>query len=177
MFSRFLSLCVFAVVVSGCARESREFVDPAASGVARANPESLSSLQPGPPTSLDTANRRLVSASPYENNAYHIAQGKQLYTTFNCNGCHGMGGGGIGPPLIDHVWIYGGDSKSVVETITRGRPNGMPAFGSKVGQQQIWQLASYVRSMTGQVPNDAAPGRGDHMHAMTPEVMVPQELP
>jgi cytochrome c oxidase cbb3-type subunit 3 len=29
-----------------------------------------------------------------------------------------------------------------------GRPNGMPAWGGKVPDEQLWQLATYVRSMS-----------------------------
>ena len=40
----------------------------------------------------------------------------------------------------------------------------MPSFRGKVPDDQIWQIAAYVRSMSGNVPKDAAPGRDDDMH-------------
>ena len=51
--------------------------------------------------------RRSGNGSDYEDNAYHLSEGKRLYTWFNCNGCHAKGGGGSGPPLMDDRWIYG----------------------------------------------------------------------
>lgn len=78
------------------------------------------------------------------------ARGKQLYVWFNCAGCHGLhGGGGMGPPLLDADWIYGSDPASVFQTIAQGRPNGMPAFGGKLPDAELWHLVTYVRSLGG----------------------------
>jgi cytochrome c oxidase cbb3-type subunit 3 len=100
---------------------------------------------------------------PYEGNAYGISQGKQLYSQFNCVGCHSHGGGGMGPPLMDAGWRYGSDGPDVATSIIEGRPNGMPAFGEKIPPDQVWQLVAYVRSLSGLVRADVAPGRSDHM--------------
>jgi cytochrome c oxidase cbb3-type subunit III len=45
----------------------------------------------------------------------------------------------------------------------------MPAFGGKVPAFQVWQLAAYVRSMSGLVPKDAAPARNDDLYPGPPE--------
>ena len=50
---------------------------------------------------------------------------------------------------MDDRWIYGSDPSNIFNTIVEGRPNGMPSFGSKIPRYQIWQLASYVRSLAG----------------------------
>jgi len=50
---------------------------------------------------------------------------------------------------MDDVWSYGGDATSIFETISKGRPNGMPAFGNRIPKDQIWALAAYVRSIAG----------------------------
>ena len=42
---------------------------------------------------------------------------------------------------------------------------------------QIWQLAAYVRSMSGQAPKAAAPSRNDSMHPHPSENRMPQSLP
>ena len=81
----------------------------------------------------------------------------------------------MGPPLMDDRWIYGSDPANIFATIVQGRPNGMPTFGSKIPRYQIWQLTSYVRSMSGLVPMDVAPNRGDTMHAREPEAMTAPE--
>ena len=81
-----------------------------------------------------------------------MSQGKQLFTWFNCTGCHANGGGGSGPPLMDDNWIYGGSIENIVATIREGRPNGMPSFRGRIPDDQIWEIAAYVRSMGGNVP-------------------------
>lgn len=175
MFTRCLSVCACALLLGGCERETRRFADlPRANAPVR--PVPMSGLQPGPHTAEQADDAQAVAVeSRYLNNAFEMARGKQLFTAFNCNGCHGMGGGGMGPPLIDEKWIYGGEPAAIFTTIVRGRPNGMPAFGTKLGPQQIWQLVAYVRSMSGKVRLDVAPGRSDHMHALEPEAMRAHE--
>ncbi|HZA98623.1 MAG TPA: c-type cytochrome [Gemmatimonadales bacterium] len=85
--------------------------------------------------------------------------GQQLFTWFNCAGCHGArGGGGIGPPLRDKVWIYGSDPASIYQSIAQGRPNGMPAFAGKIPDEQIWSLEMYIRSLGGAAPPVPAGG-------------------
>jgi cytochrome c oxidase cbb3-type subunit 3 len=98
-----------------------------------------------------------------------LATGKKLWSWYNCSGCHANGGGGSGPALMDDVWIYGGDATSIFQTISQGRPNGMPAFGKRIPKDQVWALAAYVRSMAGLAPQDAAPNRDDAFLTRTPE--------
>jgi len=50
-----------------------------------------------------------------------------------------------------------------------GRPNGMPAFRGRIPEEQAWQIVAYVRSLSGLVPSDAAPNRGDELHGAEPE--------
>jgi cytochrome c oxidase cbb3-type subunit III len=148
------------LLLGACEREERAFrPDTAASETEEKI--ALVPLSPGPnPPVIQTTGK----GKDYESNAYHLSQGKKLYTWFNCVGCHANGGGGMGPPLMDDRWIYGGSIENVVATIREGRPNGMPSFRGKVPDDQIWQLAAYVRSMSGNVPKDAAPARNDDMH-------------
>src|SRR5205085_7789429 len=82
----------------------------------------------------------------YEANAYAISQGQRLFSAFNCVGCHAHGGGGIGPALMDDVWIHGSDPEIIFGGIVDGWPNGMPAFRGKIPDYQVWQLVAYVRS-------------------------------
>ncbi|MFN2532577.1 MAG: cytochrome c, partial [Pyrinomonadaceae bacterium] len=117
----------------------------------------MSELRPGA-TKTETP-----TANPAEEQAYSVSEGKLLFTQYNCVGCHFNGGGGIGPPLMDEKWIYGSQPANVYATIVEGRPNGMPSFKDKVTPQQVWQLVSYVRSLSGLTPKGARPGRLDHM--------------
>jgi cytochrome c oxidase cbb3-type subunit 3 len=153
-----------ALLAAACEREARRYEElPAAAS--RHNDVPLTTLQPGQaqPAAAPTL-------SPYQENAYGIAEGKRLFSLYNCNGCHGIGGGGIGPALIDDKWIYGAAPYQIHSTIVQGRPNGMPAFGGKVPDQQVWQLVAYVQSLSGSVPRDAAPGRNDDLAGIKPEL-------
>jgi cytochrome c oxidase cbb3-type subunit III len=104
-----------------------------------------SALDPGVSYSLVTTDPR---AAAYYNNADAVNSGKHLFQQYNCSGCHSNGGGGMGPDLMDDVWIYGGRLEQIHQTLVEGRPNGMPSWGNKVPDQQLWQLAAYVRSMS-----------------------------
>jgi cytochrome c oxidase cbb3-type subunit 3 len=88
-------------------------------------------------------------ANPWANDKGALAEGRFLYTSFNCAGCHGeAGGGGIGPPLADNKWIYGSADASIYASIIQGRPNGMPAFGPQLTGDPVWKLATFVKSLS-----------------------------
>ena len=115
-----------------------------------------SALSPGAPQSLVTGDPR---AAAYYNNADAVNTGKRLFQQYNCSGCHSNGGGGMGPSLMDGEWIYGSRLEQIHQTLVEGRPNGMPSWGNKVPDQQLWQLAAYVRSMS--LPQTLAAQQGD----------------
>jgi cytochrome c oxidase cbb3-type subunit 3 len=169
MRGRILPLLLLFFVAS-CERETLRYNElPAAA----ARPEStqVSGLVAGAPAEQPPV------LSPYQENAYGIAEGKRLYTAFNCNGCHAQGGGGIGPALMDEKWIYGGAPDQIYSTIAQGRPNGMPSFARRVPSQQIWQLVAYVQTLSMQVPRDAAPGRSDGLNGIKPELRLEPRPP
>jgi cytochrome c oxidase cbb3-type subunit III len=111
----------------------------------------------------------------YEQNAPAIAQGQQLFGAMNCVGCHSHGGGGMGPALMDAQWRYGGRIDQIADSIAKGRPNGMPAWEGKLTNQQIWQLAAYVRSLSGQSPKDAVGSRADELSNTPPQTQTKRE--
>jgi len=104
----------------------------------------------------------------YEKNAWHVSEGQRLYEQFNCVECHAHGGGGIGVPLMDDEWIYGSSSPQIVATIMQGRPNGMPSYRNLLTETQMWQIAAYVRSLSGHVPKDVPPSRADDLASGPP---------
>jgi cytochrome c oxidase cbb3-type subunit 3 len=112
-----------------------------------------------------------------EDSAYAVSEGKRLYNAYNCVGCHAQGGGAIGPPLMDSVWIYGSHPDQIYSTIVQGRPNGMPSFGGKIPDYQVWELVAYVRSMSGQLSSDVAPSRSDTMPVAKAEQARQKEHP
>ena len=105
----------------------------------------------------------------YEGNAYAISRGQQLFEQYNCSGCHAHGGGGIGPPLMDDQWIYGSSPAKIYQSISEGRPNGMPSWGGHIPDFQIWQLVTYVSSMSNLEPQNATPVRAEEMQAKKAE--------
>jgi cytochrome c oxidase cbb3-type subunit III len=157
-----LVMLVMPVTLVACERERRDFKVPNGDHLTQAT--RLTGLQPGVPSQAPSIE------SPFKDNAYGLSEGKRLYAAYNCNGCHANGGGGIGPALMDHRWIYGYRPDQIFATIVQGRPNGMPSFGGRVPEQQVWQLVAYVQSMSGNVPKDAAPGRNDDMSTVKPEM-------
>jgi len=154
-------------VLLSCKREQRQFEPPPSP----AGNVVMSQLQPGaqrpePPTQ-----------NPFEETAYGLSEGKRLFTQYNCSGCHANGGGSIGPPLMDEKWIYGSDPANIHSTILEGRPNGMPSFRYKIPDDQIWELSAYVRSLSGQIRKDIAPGRSDDMNVHRSEQRVEKKKP
>ncbi|WP_072396283.1 cytochrome c [Hyphomicrobium sp. CS1GBMeth3] len=87
------------------------------------------------------------NAAEYDGNEDMIQAGKQLYSAMNCVGCHSHGGGGMGPALMDDRWIYGSSIEHIFSSIREGRPNGMPSFRGRLPDEQIWQIAAFVRSI------------------------------
>ena len=114
-------------------------------------------------------------AAQYENNAPSISQGQMLFAQMNCSGCHSHGGGGMGPALMDGKWRYGGRIEQIVASIAEGRPNGMPAWRGKLTSQQMWQIAAYVRTLSGQEKKDAVSARADEMSNTPPQTQIKRE--
>ena len=87
--------------------------------------------------------------NPYTGNEEAIKEGKKLFVTYGCSGCHGLGGGGgMGHPLIDDVWKFGGDDATLMRLIKGEVPDStMPKFGQTLTEDQIWKLIAYVRSL------------------------------
>jgi cytochrome c oxidase cbb3-type subunit 3 len=144
------------LLFGSCQREKRD-LQPAPTRLAvYGDAARESTLRPGGP-----AGPQYVVNNPYNGTAYDISEGQRLYEWFNCSGCHGEGGGGIGPPLIKTAWIYGGEPANMFDTIVKGRPNGMPSWGGRIPEYQVWQIVAYVRSMNGLQPTSATGTRPD----------------
>lgn len=160
---RLAVVCGVLLLLASCEREVRPF-ETSPLAAARSQRTSLTPLHPGggpPPVTGEE--------SPFQHNAYGIAEGKRLYEFYNCVGCHAHGGGGMGPALMDDRWIYGSAPANIFETIVEGRPNGMPTFRGRIPDQQVWMIVAYVQSMSGNAPIDVLPSRSDHMRYSTPE--------
>ena len=159
-----------ALTLAACNREERHSRSKPLGETVPAG-ESPDTVWPGnsAPPPLD------ARAKLYDNNAPAIAEGQFLYTRMNCVGCHSHGGGGMGPPLMDDEWRYGGRIDQIAATIAEGRPQGMPAWRGKLTDDQIWKLAAYVRTLSGQPSKDAVSSRSESMSAGTPQTLTPHE--
>ena len=157
-----IAMCATALLIAACEREARRFEQPASTA---------STPKTRPTGELTAGAQKAVqqTTNPAEKNAYEVAQGKRLFSWYNCVGCHAHGGGGSGPALMDDKWLYGSEPGKVFQSIVEGRPNGMPAFGNLIPESQVWQLVAYVRSMSGLLRADVAPGRNDDLQSVPPE--------
>jgi mono/diheme cytochrome c family protein len=102
--------------------------------------------------------------NPYNGNAAMAAAGHQLFMHIGCNGCHGGGGGGgMCPPLINGVWIYGGDDDTLFRLISLGSAKlqaagyqtqalenvaaPMPSMGPLIKSDgDLWKIITWIRS-------------------------------
>lgn len=71
----------------------------------------------------------------------------------NCAVCHGTDAKGnrtLGAPnLTDGIWLYGGDSESIHQSVWNSRQGVMPRWDDKLSPATIRMLAVYVHSLGG----------------------------
>ena len=79
-------------------------------------------------------------------------EGAQLFSE-NCAACHGPAGEGMqdmgGPSLKDAIWLYDGSLAGIEAQVTKPRHGVMPAWGARLGDTAVKQLAVYVHSLGG----------------------------
>lgn len=89
-----------------------------------------------------------TSPNPFGDDPVVLQEGRRLFLRYNCAGCHGdHAGGGMGPSLRDEDWLYGDSDAHIFDSIAEGRGHGMPAWGVKLPEQQVWKLVAYIRSL------------------------------
>ena len=102
------------------------------------------------PVGMPSRAQALSLRNPFEGNRNAIATGARIFVAYNCIDCHGAdGSGAMGPSFQDGRWRFGGSASEVFESIYQGRPEGMPAWGGRISEEQIWMLVAYVRSLAG----------------------------
>ncbi len=110
-----------------------------------------------PAPSGDSATQQAVAAlappgdslqNPYAGQQKSATEGGKLFSSMNCDGCHGGGATGfVGPSLSDGRWRYGGGDGAMFHSIYYGRPKGMPAFGGLLPPEIVWKLVTYLQSL------------------------------
>ncbi len=88
--------------------------------------------------------------NPFAEDPKSAERGMKYFISFNCVGCHAPnGGGGMGPALSNApLFKYGTDPATLFLVINHGAPLGMPAWGTVLPQNVIWDLVSYIGSIS-----------------------------
>jgi cytochrome c oxidase cbb3-type subunit 3 len=85
-----------------------------------------------------------MSGSPHDSVRANL--GKEKFAA--CAACHGADGKGMqavgSANLTDNIWLHGFGEQAIINIVTAGKTNVMPAQESKLTQAQIHVLASYV---------------------------------
>jgi cytochrome c len=111
--------------------------------------------------------------SPISDPKSAAGEGQKVFMAAGCNGCHGgTGGGGMGPPLTNEIWVYGSDDDTLFRLIALGS-DGLKAEGySRKGSESVvgpmpphgkivkssedmWKIIAWIRSIN---PSSAGGG-------------------
>jgi cytochrome c oxidase cbb3-type subunit III len=88
----------------------------------------------------------VLSLSDSPHNSLFAQLGRSKFST--CAACHGANGKGnplLGAPnLTDKIWLHGWGEAAIVQAITRGHDNAMPAQSRVLTPEQIRVVAAYV---------------------------------
>ena len=104
------------------------------------------------PAQIDDIAEYVLSFTGRETDAAAADRGSVIFAD-ECGYCHGENGEGmaeLGAPRInDHIWLYGSDKATVIETISASRSGVMPFWEGRLDDATIKQLAVYVHSLGG----------------------------
>jgi cytochrome c oxidase cbb3-type subunit 3 len=85
-----------------------------------------------------------LSGSPHDSVRANL--GKEKFGV--CAACHGPDGKGMqavgSANLTDNIWLHGFGEQAIINMVTNGKTNIMPAQENKLSAEQIHVLASYV---------------------------------
>jgi cytochrome c oxidase cbb3-type subunit 3 len=89
-----------------------------------------------------------LSGSPHNSVAAQL--GKPKFAV--CAACHGADGKGMqalgAPNLTDKIWLHGWGEQAIVNIVTNGKVNMMPAQAQRLNPEQIHVLAAYVWNLS-----------------------------
>jgi len=93
----------------------------------------------------------VMSLSGMAADSIRVERGKPRFaqTCAACHGAQGKGNAQLGAPnLTDKTWLYGAGEAAIIEGITRGRNNPMPAHKELLTPAKIHLLTAYVYSLS-----------------------------
>lgn len=103
-------------------------------------------------TEISSAAEFVLSLSGQEYEAPLAEEGAVVFAD-NCAACHGESGEGDptfgAPDVSDAIWLYGNDRQSIITQIREPSHGVMPAWGGRLGETGIKQLALYVHGLGG----------------------------
>jgi cytochrome c oxidase cbb3-type subunit 3 len=119
-------------------------------------------------------NTRPNIENPMAKDPASVERGMKYFVQFNCVGCHAPNaGGGMGPALSEGIFKFGGEPANIFLTISHGAPYGMPSWGALLPDAVIWDLVSYIKSIS----NAPSPQWGQTISAQSPNIeQVPAEF-
>jgi mono/diheme cytochrome c family protein len=173
-----LPLLLIAGLSTGGLAFAAEPVTPAPSGQApaaqqqgqapasgQASQQAATAPASGNPQDIAKSAEKGTLKSPYPDFASVANDGHKKFMSAGCNGCHGgTGGGGMGPPLTNPVWVYGSDDDTLFRLISLGsdelKKQGyvrkgsenvvgpMPQMGTVFkSPDDIWKVIAWIRSV------------------------------
>jgi cytochrome c551/c552 len=161
MMTRFAGVVAFAVTLLGAACWLA--MSPPA-GAADSSAAKGSPITGKPPLQVVATAPKGSLHNPYNGNAAMAEEGHKLFFQYGCNGCHGgNGGGGMCPPLINGVWIYGGSDDTLFRLVSLGSTKlvaagyqrqaledvmgPMPSMGPLIKSDgDLWKIITWIRS-------------------------------
>ena len=102
--------------------------------------------------SIKAITHQVLSMAGLEHDKTLAQSGAEAYQE-NCSACHGEKGKGdmeLGAPnLTDAIWFYGNKPDEIISQIKSPRHGVMPAWGKRLGESSVKQLAVYIHSLGG----------------------------
>jgi mono/diheme cytochrome c family protein len=91
-----------------------------------------------PMETAKSAEKRALKNPYSSDDAAVVEEGHEIYMAAGCNGCHGgTGGGGMGPPLTNPVWIYGKDDDTLFRLTALGSDALLEQGYTRTGSENV----------------------------------------
>jgi hypothetical protein len=160
---------------------------PNAGGDKGANAQGAASAQGGSPVDIAKSAEKGSLKSPYADFKKVAEEGHQKFMGAGCNGCHGgTGGGGMGPPLTNQIWVYGSDDDTLFRLIALGSDELQKQGYSRKGSESVvgpmpqmgtvvksaddeWKIIAWIRSI-----NPSSAGGSSPSASAAPSTPPPQ---
>ena len=94
----------------------------------------------------------VASLSDKASDAALVEPGRNVFAE-NCAACHGEDARGMremgSPNLVDAIWFYGSSEADIAAQVRQPKHGVMPAWGDRLGDTAVKELAIYVHSLGG----------------------------